>query len=488
MELFIKYPIQVQDECLSKLIALAKHTEFGLEHGFKDIQTVRSFRERVPVCEFGDLKPYIDRQLKGEKNLLWPGEVSWFAQSSGTTSARSKFIPVTKESLEDCHFKGGKDVLSIYCHNNPEAQLFTGKGLTVGGSNSINQFNRGSYYGDLSAVLTHNLPKWAEYHRTPDLEVALMDQWEEKINLMIEQTKNIDVTSISGVPSWTLVLCNRLLEKTRKSNLQEVWPNLEVYFHGGVSFHPYKESFSKLVGEGRMSYLETYNASEGFFGIQDRSESDDLLLMLDYGVYYEFVPIAEVGPSEPKVVSLADVVVGENYALVISTNGGLWRYMIGDTVKFTSKNPFRIQITGRVSSYINAFGEELVVQNAEEAMKRTCLQLNTSVTDYTVAPKFRPNSEKGSHQWMVEFSKHPNSLEQFAFQLDRELKMLNSDYAAKRQADLLLQMPEVVIVPSGTFQNWLRSNGKLGGQHKVPRLSNNRTLIEEILKSTAQVA
>lgn len=376
-------------------------------------------------------------------------------------------------------------MLSIYCHNHPESQLFTGKSLTVGGSNSINQFNPGAFYGDLSAVLTHNLPKWAEYHRTPNREIALMDNWEEKIDLIIEQTKDIDVTSITGVPSWTMVLGKRLLEKTGKSNLREVWPNLEAFFHGGVSFHPYRESFRNLAGGVSINCLETYNASEGFFGIQDRTNSEDLLLMLDYGIYYEFVPIAEVGLGDPKVVSLADVVSGENYAMVISTNGGLWRYLIGDTVKFTSKNPFRIQITGRVNSFINAFGEELVVQNTEQAMKHTCAKLKATVTDYTAAPLFYIDSEKGTHQWLIEFSDYPTSLDEFASVLDFELKALNSDYEAKRQADLLLQMPEIVVVSTGTFQKWLQSNGKLGGQHKVPRLSNNRALIEGILEMSA---
>ncbi|MFT4525554.1 MAG: hypothetical protein ACI85F_001709 [Bacteroidia bacterium] len=485
MELFLKYPVQVQDECLSKLVSKAKNTEFGMAHGFASIKNLREFRQQVSIQDYSELKPYVDRLLKGEKNLIWPGEVTWFAKSSGTSAGRSKFIPVTKASLEDCHFNGGMDMLSIYYHNHPDSQLFTGKTLTVGGSNSINRFNEGSFYGDLSAVLTSNLPRWAEYHRTPNLKVALMGQWEEKIDLMIEQTKNIDVTSITGVPSWTLVLCKKILEKTEKSNLREIWPNLEVFFHGGVSFQPYKELFRSLIGTNQMTYMETYNASEGFFGIQDQSDSEDLLLMLDYGIYYEFVPINEVDSSNAKVVSLAEVELEKNYALVISTNSGLWRYLIGDTVKFTSKDPFRIQITGRVNSFINAFGEELIVQNAELAMKRTCSKMNTAIVDYTAAPIFYSGSEKGGHQWLIEFSENPNNLDEFAAVLDLELKTLNSDYEAKRQSDILLQMPEVTVAAAGTFQNWLRSYGKLGGQHKVPRLSNDRKLIDEILRKSA---
>lgn len=483
----MKYPVQVQDECLNKLVAQARSTAFGKEHGFNEIRNIREFRNRIPIQDYTDVKPYVDRLLKGEKNLLWPGEITWFAKSSGTSSSRSKFIPITKESLEGGHYKGGKDMLSIYCHNHPENQLFTGKSLSVGGSNSINQFNEGSYYGDLSAVLTQNLPKWAEYHRTPDLEVALMDQWDEKINRIIQQTKSIDVTSITGVPSWTLVLCNRLLEETGKSNLREVWPNLEVFFHGGVSFKPYKNSFEKLTGLS-MNYLETYNASEGFFGIQDRTNSADLLLMLDYGIFYEFVPIAEVGSSDPRVLSLCEIELSENYAMVISTNGGLWRYLIGDTIRFTSKSPFRIQITGRVNSFINAFGEELVVQNAEEAMIKTCESLSAAVSDFTAAPLFYQNSEKGSHQWLIEFSDPPENLNEFASLLDLNLKAVNSDYEAKREADILLQLPTITAVSPGTFQNWLRSNGKVGGQHKVPRLSNDRELIDDILKESSITA
>ncbi len=488
MELFIKYPIQVQDECLAKLIAQAQTTRFGSEYRFGEISNANTFKERVPIQDYNGLWPYIEKQLNGEKDVLWPGEVTWFARSSGTSSSRSKFIPVTKASLEDCHFKGGKDMLSIYCHNNPQTRLFTGKGFSIGGSHSINQFGTGSFYGDLSAVLMHNLPKWAEYHRTPDLEVALMNNWDEKMDMMIEKTKDIDVTSITGIPSWTLILCKQLLERTGRSHLHEVWPHLEVYFHGGVSFLPYRASFKDMIGDNHMNYLETYNASEGFFGIQDRTDSDDLLLMLDYGIYYEFVPVSDVTSSDPKVVPLEEVETGASYAMVISTNGGLWRYMIGDTVMFTAKNPFRIKITGRVGNFINAFGEELVIQNAEVAMKLVCRKLNARVSDYTAAPKLMAGTGKGVHQWLIEFTNRPDSLNEFALELDDQLKMLNSDYDAKRQADLLLQLPEIMVAAPGTFRNWLRYNGKLGGQHKVPRLCNDRRLMEELLKLTAHTA
>ena len=488
MELFIRYPLQVQEETLNKLLSEARFTEFGWKYGFKDIRNSRQFKERVPIQSYEALKPYIDRQLQGENDLLWPGEVKWFAKSSGTTSSKSKFIPVTSESLEDCHFNGGKDMLSIYCHNNPDTQLFTGKGLSVGGSNSINRFNQGSYYGDLSAVLMQNLPLWAEYHRTPDLDIALMDEWEQKIQRIVEQTKEIDVTSMTGVPSWTMVLCKHLLAETGKGSLLDVWPNLEVFFHGGVSFQPYKDAFQDLVGDSGIQYLETYNASEGFFGIQDRSDSNEMLLMLDYGIYYEFVPVEEVGSENPNVVTLQDVQVGKNYAMVISTNGGLWRYLIGDTVKFTSTDPFRILITGRVKSFINAFGEELIVQNAELAMRKTCEATGARVADYTAAPKFFQGSEKGLHQWLVEFSSYPQSNQEFSEVLDKELMKLNSDYEAKRHGDLLLQAPEIIVAPQGTFNEWLASQGKLGGQHKVPRLSNNRDLLESLLPIIGKLA
>ena len=488
MELFIRYPLQVQEETLNKLLSEARFTEFGWKHGFKDVRNASQFKERVPIQSYEALKPYIDRQLQGENDLLWPGEVKWFAKSSGTTSSKSKFIPVTSKSLEDCHFKGGKDMLSIYCHNNPDTQLFTGKGLSVGGSNSINRFNQGSYYGDLSAVLMQNLPLWAEYHRTPDLEIALMAEWEQKIQRIVEQTKDIDVTSMTGVPSWTMVLCKHLLAETGKESLLEVWPNLEVFFHGGVSFQPYKDAFLSLIGGSGIHFLETYNASEGFFGIQDRSDSNEMLLMLDYGVYYEFIPVEEVGSNDPKVVALQDVQVGKNYAIVISTNGGLWRYLIGDTIKFTSTDPFRILITGRVKSFINAFGEELIVQNAELAMRKTCEATGARVTDYTAAPKFIQGSEKGLHQWLVEFSSYPEFDLDFADILDNELMKLNSDYEAKRHRGLLLQAPEIIVAPPGTFNEWLASQGKLGGQHKVPRLSNNRDILESILPIVGKLA
>ncbi|MFT4681358.1 MAG: hypothetical protein ACI9FU_000271 [Granulosicoccus sp.] len=480
VELCMRYPIRFQEDFLLKSVAFSRETEFGRKHGFKDIESTRDFQERVPIQDYNALKPDVDRLIKGEKNLFWPGRIEWFAQSSGTASGRSKFIPVTRESLEIGHFNAGKDMLAIYCHNFPKSKLFAGKSLSIGGG-AIRQFDQGTRFADLSSILLSNLPKWAEYQRTPDLSVIRTDQWDEKINLIIEQTKNLKVTSITGIPSWTLALCARLLEETGKTQLDQVWPNLEVFFHGGVSFKTYQPRFKAMFGPHNLNYQETYNASEGFFGIQDRPNQEDLLLLLDHGIFYEFIPIDELGSGQYKALTLESVCVGPIYAMVISTNGGLWRYLIGDTIRFTSIEPFRFLIAGRTSCFINVFGEELIVQNAEEALAQTCLMMNVEVIEYTVAPQFLIGETKGYHQWLVEFSQPPKSISEFAFELDVALKRLNSDYESKRQSDLLLQLPVIKSVPPGTFQKWLKSKGKLGGQHKVPRLSNDRLVIQEIL-------
>ncbi len=481
IEFFMKYPNEVQEEWLHTLIHNAKNTEWGKTYDFKSIQSVDEFKRRVPIQNYDTLKPFIERMLKGEQNVLWPSEIKWFAKSSGTTSDKSKFIPVSTESLEECHYKGGKDLLSIYCHNRPETKIFTGKCLVLGGSHQINHLNEDSQYGDLSAVLIKNLPIWAEFHRTPELSIALMDNWEDKIEKMAHSTIPVNVTNISGVPTWTVILAKRVLEITGKNNLLEVWPNLELYFHGAVNFAPYREQFKKLIPSEEMYYLETYNASEGFFGIQDQINSTEMLLMLDYGIYYEFIPMEELDKEFPKSLTLAEVELNKNYALVISTNAGLWRYMIGDTIKFTSLNPYRIQITGRTKHFINAFGEELIIDNAENALVVACKETDAIIKDYTAGPIYFGDGVSGGHEWIIEFEKMPKDVELFKKLLDDNLKKLNSDYEAKRKGDMALKFPTIHIAESNTFYNWMKSRGKLGGQHKVPRLANDRKYLEELL-------
>jgi hypothetical protein len=484
IELFLKYPYDVQTEWLKKLLNAAKDTKWGKKYDYKSITNPNEYRQRVPVGDYETIKPYIIKLRQGEQNLLWYSDIRWFAKSSGTTSDKSKFIPVSAESLEECHFKGGKDMLSIYCNNNPDTFVFDGKGLALGGSHQISEFNNESYYGDLSAIIIQNLPWWAEFMRTPNLTIALMDEWESKIEKMAEVTKSQDVTNISGVPSWTLLLMKKILESTGKSNILEVWPNLELFMHGGVSFIPYHDQFRKLIPSDKMNYLETYNASEGFFGIQDRNIADDMLLMLDYGIYYEFIPSEDFESADPKTISLDEVEMGKNYALVISTNAGLWRYKIGDTITFTSITPHRIKITGRTKNFINACGEELIIDNADKALAIACEKSNAQIREYTAAPVYFSDTESACHEWLIEFELPPSSLEYFTEVLDNALKSLNSDYEAKRYQNMVLRLPIVRAVPDGTFYNWMKSKGKLGGQHKVPRLANDRKYIEEIFKTT----
>ena len=484
IELFIKYPHDVQGEIFKKLIDQAKQTEFGKKYDFKSITTHEDYKNRVPVQSYEELFPYIERLMRGEQNLLWPSEITWFARSSGTTNARSKFIPVSPETLEDCHFKGGKDLISIYVNNYPESKMFTGKGLAIGGSHQINEFNpnENSYYGDVSAVIMKNLPLWAQFIRTPSLEVALMDKWEEKIEKMASVTAEENVTSLSGVPTWTILLLQRIMEIKGTTNILEIWPNLEVFFHGAVAFTPYQELFNKLIPTDKMRYMETYNASEGFFGIQDRTDSDELLLMLDYGIFYEFIPFEELNNDNPTVLSLDQVQVGQNYAMIISTNAGLWRYNIGDTVKFTSTDPYRIKISGRTKHFINAFGEELIIENAENAITKACKETNSVIDNFTAAPIYFDEGKRGGHEWIIEICQKPNNLETFVKNLDDRLRAVNSDYDAKRYKDMALLPPIVHSVEEGTFYRWMEKRGKLGGQNKVPRLSNNREHLEEILK------
>jgi len=482
IELFMKYPLDVQEEWLHSLIASAQNTEWGKQYDYKSILTVAQYKERVPIQNYDTLKPYIERMLKGEQNVLWPSEIKWFAKSSGTTSDRSKFIPVSEEALAECHFKGGKDMISIYCNHRPDTQMFTGKGLVLGGSHQINQLCDDIHFGDLSAVLIKNLPMWAEYYRTPNISIALMDNYEEKMDKMAEATIKENVTNIAGVPTWTIVLAKKVLEITGKKNLLEVWPNLELYFHGAVNFGPYREQFKELIPSPDMYYLETYNASEGFFGIQDQDQSEELLLMLDYGIYYEFLPLENIEAEQPKTLSLDQVELHKNYAIIISTNAGLWRYLIGDTIQFTSLHPFRIKITGRTKHFINAFGEEVIIDNAEQALAKACEVTSAKIKDYTACPIYFKGENAGGHEWIIEFEVQPSNFELFIDTLDQTLRKINSDYDAKRFKDMALQRPKVHNAPSNTFYNWLKKRGKLGGQHKVPRLANDRQYVDEILE------
>lgn len=481
IELFMKYPHEVQEELFDKLITTAKDTEWGKKYDYKSIVSLKEFKERVPVSDYDNLKTYIDRHRKGEQNVIWPTDIKWFAKSSGTSADKSKFIPVSSESLEECHFKGGKDLLSLYCHNNPDTLLFDGKSLGLGGSHHINEYNTESFYGDLSAILLQNLPFWVEIIRTPNLQIALMDKWEIKIEEMAKATIKENVTNLSGVPSWTLLLMKKILEITGKKDISEVWPNLELFVHGGVSFKPYREQFKSLIRSPKMNYLETYNASEGFFGIQDRNNANDMLLMLDYGILYEFMPLEELDNPYPKTLTLEQVELNTNYALIITTNAGLWRYLIGDTIKFTSLDPFRIQVTGRTKHFINAFGEELIVDNADQALAIACEKSNAIVRDYTAAPIYLDENNAAAHEWLIEFEKLPENIDYFVEVFDNALKSLNSDYEAKRYHNMLLKLPIVRVLKPNTFYEWLKQKGKLGGQHKVPRLSNERKIVEEVL-------
>jgi hypothetical protein len=475
----MEHPIESQREVLQDLVTSAQYTEFGRNHKFSKLFSLRAFKETVPIHTYEDLKPYIERIMHGEQNVLWNTPIHWFAKSSGTTSDKSKFIPVSQESLEDCHFKAAKDVLTMYYHFNPDSDLLTGKGLVIGGSHTVSRLNEETHYGDLSAVLLQNSPFWGGWIRTPELSIALMDEWESKIEKLAHSTILENVTSISGVPTWTLVLFRRILEITGKRNIREVWPQLELYMHGGVSFVPYREQFRQLIGDD-IHYLEMYNASEGFFAAQDRPGEEGMLLFTDHGIFMEFMPVEEYGKAHPQTIGLGDVETGRHYAPVISTNGGLWRYLLGDTVQFTSLYPFRIRVSGRLKHFINAFGEELIVDNADQAIATAARQTGAIVRDYTAGPVYFSDAGNGAHEWLVEFERAPSSLSHFAYELDQALKACNSDYEAKRHRDIALRMPVLVNLPEGAFNQWLKARNKLGGQHKIPRLSNDRTYIEEI--------
>ncbi|MCW3073436.1 MAG: hypothetical protein JWP69_505 [Flaviaesturariibacter sp.] len=461
------------------LLAAGQYTEFGRKYGFSGIQSLDDFKAAIPLQEYDDLKPYIDRMLEGEANVLWNTPVTWFAKSSGTTSDKSKFIPVSEESLKENHYRASKDILSLYYAAHPDSDLLTGKSLVIGGSHQVANLNEDIHYGDLSAVVMQNSPFWTNWIRTPELSIILMDEWETKIEALAQHTIGENVTSMAGVPTWLIVLMKRILEITGKSTIKEVWPSLELYMHGGVSFVPYRAQFEKLIG-APINYLEMYNASEGFFAGQDDITAEGMLLLCDHGVFYEFIPAEEWGKEVPKTVQLNEVEAGKNYALVITTNGGLWRYLLGDTVQFTSVNPFRIKVSGRIKHYMNAFGEEVIIDNSDKAIAMACAATGASVKDYTAAPIYFSDAENGAHEWLIEFDATPPNLDAFINELDASLKSVNSDYEAKRYKDIALRLPTVMAVPQGTFEGWLQSKGKLGGQHKVPRLSNERTTLEEI--------
>jgi hypothetical protein len=479
---FILHPYETQTKVFNHLLANAQYTEYGKQYNFSKLGTFKDFANGVPVSDYDSLKPYINRILEdGQQDVLWNTDITWFAKSSGTTSDKSKFIPVSKEALDHCHFKAGMDVLALYYRNFPNSTLLSGKGLALGGSHQVSQVNAETFYGDLSAVMLQNMSSIGHYLSSLDMSIALMAEWEEKIEKMAHYAINDNISFLAGVPTWTIVLIKRIFEITGKDNLLDVWPNLELYIHGGVSFAPYRPQFDKLIRGAQMNYIETYNASEGFFAAQDDVNEEGMLLFLNHGIFYEFMPVEEQGKEFPKTLSLQDVELGHNYAIIISTNAGLWRYLVGDTVQFTSLAPYRIKVSGRLKFYINAFGEEIIVDNSDQAIAKACEQCNAIVNDYTAAPVFFGDNNNGAHEWLIEFDKQPEDVHAFAHAMDAALKVANSDYEAKRHKDIALSMPIVHTMPAGGFNAWLKSKGKLGGQHKVPRLSNDRKVLEEIL-------
>ncbi len=480
---FMDAPIETQQNVFSELIHTARYTEWGMMYNYSQIKSIKDYTEQVPVSTYEELFPYIERVLKGEPNILWPSDIEWFSKSSGTTNARSKYLPISPEALEDCHYMGGKDMMTLLINNHPDTENFEGKGLSIGGTLHENPYNQDTQAGDISAIIMNNLPAWAQFMRTPSIEVALMDKWEEKLERMSETCVEENVTSILGVPTWTIVLLDKIMEKKGVNSMLDVWPEFEVFVHGAVNFQPYRELFkTKYFPSERVKYLEIYNASEGFFAIQDDLKRvGEMLLMLDYGVFYEFMPMEEMGQRFPKTLTLEEVELDRNYALIISTNAGLWRYMIGDTIKFTSLYPFRIKVSGRTKHFINAFGEEVIVENAEAAITAACGQTNALVSNFTAGPVYMGDGSRGRHEWIIEFSQKPESTEQFLQVLDDTLRALNSDYDAKRYKDMALLAPLIHSVEPGTFYNWLGKRGKLGGQNKVPRLSNDRAFLDELL-------
>lgn len=472
----------LQRDVLKRLVGSAAATEWGIKHNYQAIKSYEQFAASVGVQDYETLKGYIDRMRHGEKDVLWKGRCKWYAKSSGTTNDKSKFIPVTPDGLKNAHYKGGFDVVAQYIANNPGSRMFAGKGLILGGSHAPNYNLPGSLVGDLSAILIENCNPFVNMMRVPGKDIALLSDFEEKMEKIARSTCNLNVTNLSGVPSWMMAVLKHMLEITGKNSVEELWPNLEVFFHGGVAFTPYREQYKQIIRKSDMKYMETYNASEGFFGIQNDPSDPSMLLMIDYDIFYEFIPFDEFGSPNPRVVPLWEVEVGKNYAMLISTSCGLWRYMIGDTVRFTSKDPYKIVISGRTKHFINAFGEELVVDNAEKGLQKACEMTGAQVLEYTAAPVFMDANAQCRHQWLIEFAKEPESVLEFAEILDNALQEINSDYEAKRFKNKTMQLLEIVVARKNLFNDWLKSKGKLGGQHKVPRLSNSRQYIEELMQ------
>ena len=472
---------EIQRKVLARLLREAAQTAYGRDHGFGEIRSYEEFSRTVPVNTYEELKGFIDRMRHGERDVLWKGRVKWYAKSSGTTNDKSKFIPVSSAGLHDTHYAGGTDAVALYLHSHPESRLFDGRALILGGSHQPNYNLPGSLVGDLSAILIENINPVVNLFRVPKKRVALLSDFEEKRDLIAREALRKNVTNLSGVPSWMMGVITRVLELSGKQYLDEVWPNLEVFFHGGIAFTPYRELYHSLIRNPRMQYMETYNASEGFFGLQSDLADPAMLLMLDYGVFYEFIPLEEVGKEQPQVVPLWEVETNRNYAIVITTSCGLWRYQIGDTVRFTQTKPYKFVISGRTKSFINAFGEELIVDNAEQGLAEACQQTGAQVREYTAAPVFMDETGKCRHQWVIEFTKMPANVGEFATILDRTLQNVNSDYEAKRYRNITLQPLEIIVGRTNLFHDWLSSRGKLGGQHKVPRLANNRAIIEEVI-------
>lgn len=482
---FVNHPIEVQRQTLKHLLSGGRETQIGKQFNFSSIYDSDGFRDKVPVFHYEDLRPYLDKIiLRKEQNVLWNEPTEWFAMSSGTTEDKSKYIPVTRESLTKGHYKCGEQMLAIYAQANKNTKFLLGKTLILGGSKQINRIGDGIFTGDISAILIKNLYFWAKRSRTPE-SISLLPDWEDKLQALTNYAVKNDIRAFMGVPSWLLVLLKKIKADTGRE-LTDLWPNLEVFFHGGVSFTPFEEQYKKLIQKPDMHYWETYNASEGFFGVQFSEQSKDMLLMLDSGIYYEFIPMSEWDNEKPKTLTLDEVEVGQNYALVISTNGGLWRYIIGDTIEFTSTNPYLFRITGRTKNFINAFGEEIIIDNAEKALAIACKETNAEIADYTAAPIYFGDNNSGAHEWLIEFEKDPKDIDLFVRILDDSLKMVNSDYEAKRSYNLSLGLPIVRSLPKGTFNEWLKAIGKLGGQNKVPRLSNNRDYIDKLIRFTEQ--
>ncbi len=475
-------PINAQITTFNDLIGSGQFTEFGKKHDFTHINNFKDYKSKVPIHTYEDIYPYIKRMMDGEKNILWPSAIDWFAKSSGTTSEKSKFIPVSNESIEENHFRGVRDVLALYYKNFPQSEFMSGKALIMGGSHTVHEVNESVSYGDLSAVLMQNMVSWQNMIRTPGLDIALLDEWEEKLKRMAEVTIKEDVRYLAGVPTWTLVLLKKIRENTGEKDLHNIWPNLELYIHGGVNFDPYREQFASFFPNKKVNTVDTYNASEGFISGQDIMDGEGMLLLLKHGIFYEFMPMEEFGKPNPKTIQLDEVKLGENYAIVITTNSGLWRYLLGDTISFTSTYPFRIKVTGRTKHFINAFGEEVVIENADHAITMACKQTGAELYDYTAAPIYFGDNQQGGHQWLIEADIPAGKENEFAQTLDYELQQVNSDYEAKRYKDIALQMPQVLFIKKGSFTAWLKSKNKLGGQHKIPRLSNDRKIISELLE------